>query len=108
MRGGKRVGAGRTPGSPNKASRAREERIAAEGVTPLDYMIAVMRDDKQPTERRDEMAKAAAPYVHPRLASVESKNETTVNYVARVPVPSTDMAEWQKQHADPLNSQTLQ
>jgi hypothetical protein len=34
-------------------------------------MIRVMRDETAPVERRDEMAKAAAPYVHPRLAAVE-------------------------------------
>ena len=34
-------------------------------------MIRVMRDESAPVERRDEMAKAAAPYVHPRLAAIE-------------------------------------
>jgi hypothetical protein len=34
-------------------------------------MIRVMRDGDAPTERRDEMAKAAAPYVHPKLAAIE-------------------------------------
>jgi hypothetical protein len=36
-------------------------------------MLAVMRDLNEPPERRDEMAKAAAPYMHPRLASVEQQ-----------------------------------
>jgi hypothetical protein len=36
-------------------------------------MLAVMRDSDEPPERRDEMAKAAAPYVHPRLATVEQQ-----------------------------------
>jgi hypothetical protein len=36
-------------------------------------MLAVMRDSDEPRERRDEMAKAAAPYLHPRLASVEQQ-----------------------------------
>jgi hypothetical protein len=30
-----------------------------------------MRDESAPVERRDEMANAAAPYVHPRLATIE-------------------------------------
>jgi hypothetical protein len=34
-------------------------------------MIRVMRDETAPAKRRDEMAKAAAPYVHPRLAAIE-------------------------------------
>lgn len=31
---------------------------------PLDFMLAVMRDEKQPMWRRIEAAKAAAPYRH--------------------------------------------
>jgi hypothetical protein len=71
MRGGKRSGAGRRKGSPNKATAARQAAISASGDAPLDYMIRVMRDEGAPDGRRDEMAKAAAPYVHPRLAAIE-------------------------------------
>lgn len=70
-RGGKRDGAGRKPGAPNKASAERQKRVAATGITPLDYMLKVMRDNKADASRRDEMAKAAAPYVHPKLASMQ-------------------------------------
>jgi hypothetical protein len=42
--------------------------VAATGITPLEYMLAIMRDPTAETARRDEMAKAAAPYVHPRMA----------------------------------------
>ncbi len=41
------------------------------GLTPLEYMLKVMRDPETPPQRRDDMAKACAPYVHPRLASVD-------------------------------------
>ena len=34
----------------------------ASGLTPLEYMLDVMRDRTQEYARRDEMAKAAAPY----------------------------------------------
>src|ERR1700754_354835 len=70
-RGGKRDGAGRKRGVPNKASQERQKRVAATGITPLDYMLKVMRDSKADAGRRDEMAKAAAPYVHPKLASMQ-------------------------------------
>jgi hypothetical protein len=70
-RGGKRDGAGRKLGSPNKASAARQAKVAATGITPLDYMLKVMRDEKADAGRRDDMAKAAAPYVHPKLASMQ-------------------------------------
>jgi hypothetical protein len=38
---------------------------------PLEYMLSVMRDETAPPERRDEMAKAAAPFVHPRLTATK-------------------------------------
>ncbi|MEO8325497.1 MAG: hypothetical protein ABI618_06590 [Nitrospirota bacterium] len=71
MKGGKRPGAGRKKGIPNRASAAREAAITASGLTPLDYMLSTMRDETKPLALRLDMAKAAAPYVHPRLASVE-------------------------------------
>jgi hypothetical protein len=97
-RGGKREGAGRKPGALTEKTREIAEAAAVEGITPLEYMLNVMRDDFAPRDRRDEMAKAAAPYVHPRLSSAEVKQETTHRYVARTPdkAPSTD--KWQQQH----------
>src|SRR5690242_17674845 len=71
MRGGKRNGAGRPRGAVNKMTAVRRAAIAASGEDPLDYMIRIMRDESASPERRDEMAKAAAPYVHPKLASIE-------------------------------------
>jgi hypothetical protein len=70
-RGGNRPGAGRKAGTPNKASVERQKKVAATGDTPLDYMLKVMRNPKASDDRRDEMAKAAAPYVHPKLASLQ-------------------------------------
>ena len=71
-RGGKREGAGRPKGSgisPKKAAQIEAAMIvAAEGMTPLEYMLNVMRTSDDP-KRKDAMACAAAPYIHPRLAS---------------------------------------
>jgi hypothetical protein len=67
---GKKTG-GRQKGSLNKTTCEEREAVAASGLTPLDYMLSVLRDDKQPAERRDYMAKAAAPYVHPHLTSAQ-------------------------------------
>jgi hypothetical protein len=78
MKGGKRPGAGRKKGIPNRASVAREAAIAASGLTPLEYMLSTMRDEGKPLELRLDMAKAAAPYVHPRLASVEQAVQVDV------------------------------
>jgi hypothetical protein len=68
MATGKKTG-GRAKGTPNKATARREKEIAKSGVTPLDYMLKVMRDSRADKSRRDDMAKAAAPYVHPKLAA---------------------------------------
>lgn len=71
MRGGKRPNAGRKAGAPNKASAAREAAIRATGTTPLEYLLDVMRSSNKPEAMRMDAAKAAAPYVHPKLSSVE-------------------------------------
>lgn len=55
----------------NKATARREKEIAKGGDTPLDYMLKVMRNPKAEDSRRDDMAKAAAPYVHPKLAALQ-------------------------------------
>ena len=47
---------------------------ANEGLQPLDYMLAVMRDPSASEARRDMMAKAAAPYRHPQLQAVAHKH----------------------------------
>lgn len=74
-RGGKREGAGRKPGTPNKVTQEQREAVAASGLTPLEYMLELMRDSGADESKRLDAAKAAAPYVHPRLAAVEHSGE---------------------------------
>lgn len=79
--GGKREGAGRKPGSQNKVNTAVRERAEAGGIMPLDFMLEIMRRPNLPgaepmqeiahNNLRFEAAKAAAPYLHSKLASVE-------------------------------------
>lgn len=74
-RGGYRPGAGRPKGGGKKAAAAPvaatpgvprdiAEEAAAEGLSPLDYMLKVMNDANAEDARRDRMAIAAAPFVH--------------------------------------------
>lgn len=70
-RGGKRQGAGRKKGAATKRTQQIVERANAEGESPLEYMLRTMRDEDTDIQRRDEMARAAAPYVHPRLSSID-------------------------------------
>lgn len=78
-RGGKREGAGRKKGAVTKATVIRQEmlaRAAAAGLSPLEFMLNILRDESADFKDRFEAAKHAAPYVHPRLAAVEhSGNE---------------------------------
>jgi hypothetical protein len=70
---GRKTG-GRRLGGKNlrtKAHQAVIDAAAAAGEMPLEYMLGIMRNKKQKPARRDDMAKAAAPYCHPRLSKVE-------------------------------------
>ncbi|WP_421565582.1 hypothetical protein [Ochrobactrum sp. EDr1-4] len=74
-RGGKRDGAGRPAGTANKRTRDIADNAIKNGISPLEYMLSILRDEKANTEDRFEAAKAAAPYVHPKLSSVEHKGD---------------------------------
>lgn len=62
---------GRQKGTPNRATAAQRDAIAASGLTPLAFLMKVYRGSKYDIDLRTEAARAAAPYVHPRLSSVE-------------------------------------
>ena len=72
--GTKKTG-GRKKGSLNKSTLERKEFLASGGVSPLDYMLSVLRDEDAPADKRFLAAKECAPYCHPRLASTEHKGE---------------------------------
>lgn len=65
MRGGKREGAGRPPGSPTSRP---APWLNTDNLTPMETLLAIMRDNRTPTRLRVWCAKEAAPYVHTRLA----------------------------------------
>lgn len=75
---GKKTG-GRKKGSRNKATESNRSAAKQSGVTPLEYMLNIMSqpipDDANTAQKiaihtlRFDAAKAAAPYVHPRLSS---------------------------------------
>jgi len=75
-RGGRRRGAGRPAGSKNRRSAEIARSVAEEGITPIEVMLGAMRDlwaEGTPESKREaaEIAKDAAPYIHPRLASID-------------------------------------
>ncbi len=82
--GGPRKGAGRPAGAVTKKTREIADKAMESGITPLEVMLKTMRalvskaEEQDPANPNIEMlveasavAKDAAPYLHPRLSSVE-------------------------------------
>lgn len=82
MNGGRRPGAGRKPGSANQKTRAIADRAMAEGISPLEVMLNIMRDQwklYQQDTTNTAVAQAAiaaardcAAFVHPRLSPIDA------------------------------------
>ena len=70
--GGKREGAGRPAGAATVRTREIAERAVLDGLTPLEVMLFAMRThaDGGDWDKAAEVAKYAAPYIHPRLSSL--------------------------------------
>ena len=94
-RGGKRPGSGRKPGSANKRTRAIADKAAADGITPLEVMLATMRalwDDAVGKDGKVAnlekaiaacvAAKDAAPYMHPRMQQIDATVDQTTREVS--------------------------
>jgi hypothetical protein len=71
---------GRPKGAKNKRTKAVETAVSNSGITPLEYMLNVLRDDLANPEDRKWAAQSAAPYVHAKLASSEVKMEAKVGF----------------------------
>ena len=67
--GGAREGSGRPP---------KPQYFLDGGLTPLEFMIAVMRNTEHPMGLRLDMAKAAAPYCHARMVVADIHQETEI------------------------------
>jgi len=64
--GGARNGAGRPKGSLNRRSADALADALAEGITPVEYMLQILRDKNADPKDRAWAAEKAAPYLHPR------------------------------------------
>lgn len=62
---------GRQKGTPNKRTAEFQAAVAASGIEPREFMLAVMRDETKELSVRMDAAKAVAPYVHSRLSAIE-------------------------------------
>jgi hypothetical protein len=83
--GGKRKGAGRKPGAATRKTREIAEKAAAESLTPLEAMLTIMKERQEAGDWQGvlEAARSAAPYMHPRLQSVETRHSGSLSYTPR-------------------------
>jgi hypothetical protein len=68
---------GRQKGTPNKASAGRikalnEMRIS--GLDPVTFFSQILRREDAPLDLRFQAAKELAPYMHPKLSSIEARS----------------------------------
>ena len=71
--GGKRPGAGRPIGAKTKNWKSMEEMAVKYQHSPLDYLLSVLNNPMSSPERKMYAAEKAAPFVHARLASTNTK-----------------------------------
>ena len=74
MRGGNRECSGRKTGSVAKIDHAARKTAHAGGITPLEFLLAIMRDDTENRGARLDAAKAAAPYCHAKVSAASNVN----------------------------------
>lgn len=97
--GGARPGAGRPPGSKNQRSANVARQATEAGITPIEVMLSVMRElweEGSAISKREaaKIAKDAAPYVHPRLASIDQTVREASRFVIHAPMPCS-VEEWE-------------
>lgn len=96
-RGGSRPGAGRKKGVSSLREKA-EKTARRLGKEPLEVMLKAMNWHyaRKDYDKAAAHAQAAAPYCHPRLASVEQRVRADVRTTLIADEPLTD-AEWEEQ-----------
>jgi hypothetical protein len=99
-RPGERRG-GRKKGSRNKRTRIIAEQARAEGITPLEYVLRIMRDEKADPRERFQAAVSALPYVHPRLAAIEHGGSVDIGYGAELEAATKRLEEAEANGKDP-------
>ncbi len=82
--GGSRPGAGRKAGSITTRTREIAEGALGEGLTPLEYLLSILRDEGQGQETRTDAAKSAAPYCHARLQAIDAHGNLAETYEDRL------------------------
>ena len=87
---GSATGAGTTADETQRGERG--SNAATDGESPLEYMLAVIRNPQASDSRRDDMARAAAPYVHYRRSSQDA--EGTDAFDEPAVMSALELARW--------------
>jgi hypothetical protein len=78
--------AGRPKGSKTRYSATlQRQMLHSDSPAPLEYLVSVYTDENNPLRDRLDAAKAAAPYVHPRLSAVEVSRTTPNRDISAIP-----------------------
>jgi hypothetical protein len=99
-RGGVRPGAGRKPGEATKRTQELVKKALDIGITPLEIMVTMMKRawDAGDEDKAFLYAKDAAPYMHAKLAAVDSTVKADVVQKVLSADPLTE-DEWAKTYA---------
>lgn len=87
MRGGKRPGAGRPKGSPNKATLEIEQRLADLECDPIKGMATIAANAEASLELRGRMFAELAQYLYPKRKAVETTVSGSLGYT---PIPTAE------------------
>ena len=102
MAKGKKTG-GRKRGTPNHITAERKAKLTEAqmaGLTPLDYMLGILRNEDAKPDARMNAAVHAAPYIHPKLATIEHGGKDGAAMVLEVHWPGMPV----RSDADPASS----
>jgi hypothetical protein len=85
---------GRQPGTPNKSTALVNAAFSAATsnpeLSPLDFLLGVMRDPSIPPDWRFRAAQAAAPYVHPKAERAQAVDPAAT--AEQIEGPSDDLS----------------
>lgn len=75
MAKGRKTGGGSRKGKRNKRTLAQIDAGTLDGISPLDYLLGIMRGTIKKDAAKLSAAIAAAPYVHSKLATIKHQGD---------------------------------
>ena len=79
----------------NKRTIVLEEKFAAMGCDPIEFIASVMLDDANPIELRMKAATELAPYLWPKRRAIEHAGEVSAPQFVIIGAPDATAKEWE-------------